>query len=301
MKSSNTQVILIHGLARKLPRQKLQQLWTEVLLAGVGDIISSDDIQMAYWADCLPSHISHQIKPSHRQAVQDLLDYRQKHQSDFHVGTGEKIAAFFAEKGVELVDILSSALTLKDNILKAYFKEIRVYVDSLYLSRKIRRCVISKVVDAWQQGKKVVIVCHSMGSFVAYDALWQLSRHHEYRHYHTQKVEALFTLGSPLGNSGIQDILLSAGYHDEQQSFYPTNIKSWYNFACLGDVVTHGADMNKAYLEPMKKMSLLQDFRNYQNLYNPYTCSGHLNPHKSYGYLVQPKFSKWLSKILLRN
>ncbi len=301
MKCSDKEIILVHGLARKLPRESLQKFWIDMLLAGVGDIISPDAIHMAYWSDCLPSHVPSNIRPSHRQAVQDLLDYRQKHQADFHVGTGDKIAAFFAEKGVELVDILSSALTLKDNLLKAYFKEIRIYIDSLYLSRKIRQCVISKIENAWQRGKKVILICHSMGSFVAYDALWQLSHHHEYRHHWHKKVEAFFTLGSPLGNSGIQDILLSSGYHDEREIFYPNNINAWYNFACLGDVVTHGADMNEAYLEPMKKMKLLQDFRNYQNLYNPYTCSGHLNPHKSYGYLVQPKFSKWLSKILLRN
>ena len=101
------------------------------------------------------------------------------------------------------------------------------------------------------------------------------------------------------------------GFKNKGKRQYPTNIDFWHNYSCLGDVVSHQHNFNKVFFKAMRKLKIFPEkpkFRaiDYANLNNPFevvTHSGNKtkekrNPHKSYGYLVQPRLGTWLIDFL---
>ncbi|MCP4092637.1 MAG: hypothetical protein GY747_04230 [Planctomycetes bacterium] len=100
-------------------------------------------------------------------------------------------------------------------------------------------------------------------------------------------------------------------FKDSGKREYPRNLQRWFNFSALGDVVSHDSTLEDDFMQPMVKLNMLsasprQRYRDYTKLYNPFKVVPHggnkasekRNPHKSYGYLVQPKLSQWLGRFL---
>ena len=92
---------------------------------------------------------------------------------------------------------------------------------------------------------------------------------------------------------------------EERKRFYPTNLRSWHNYSALGDVICHDSTLEDDFFRGMRKHLRgygTEDLRDYVKLYNPYRNeSGKSNPHKSYGYLIQPKVSynlRWFFDML---
>ena len=83
-----------------------------------------------------------------------------------------------------------------------------------------------------------------------------------------------------------------------------TNVLRWENYSALGDYVCHGLDMDREFFQGMRKdlAHLGQaDLRDYRDLFNPYRePDGTPNPHKVFGYLVQPKLADRLCRLLRR-
>ena len=88
--------------------------------------------------------------------------------------------------------------------------------------------------------------------------------------------------------------------------------RCWHNYTCLGDVVSHEHDFERDFFSEMKRLKLLPKQPkhraiDYSNLHNPFEVVSHgadrgsekRNPHKSYGYLVQPNLGTWLADVLL--
>jgi len=83
---------------------------------------------------------------------------------------------------------------------------------------------------------------------------------------------------------------------------HPFNIKQWHNFFAYGDVVCHDSSLEDDFFKGMK-----EHVRNYRKgelmddtkLYNPFiTAEDKKNPHKSYGYLIQPKLSQKFKEFM---
>ncbi len=173
-----------------------------------------------------------------------------------------------------------------------------MYSNDQFTAGKIRKTLENPLQKAMDDGKKIAIIAHSMGSFVAYDVLWRFSHHRNFKVFHDKKVNLFVTIGSPLGDPTIQDLMLGKRYGFKKSSGLPTNIHNWINFAALGDIVCHDQTIADDFAA-MKKMNFLQDFRDYRGLFNPYrNRKEKINPHKSYGYLLQPKLAKMILKFL---
>lgn len=88
----------------------------------------------------------------------------------------------------------------------------------------------------------------------------------------------------------------------ERQRFFPLNIRKWHNYSAYGDVVCHDSTLEDDFFTGMKtNISGYRtgDLMDYTKLYNPYTRpDGDENPHKSYGYLVQPKLSQKFQEVM---
>lgn len=321
----NTQFIFVHGLASKPSKEKLHELWSRALVAN----LSIDDAEVgaylkqhpeamvsAYWANCIPDHIEDSkayVKRVTKQ-VDEVIKVRKAQQNELHIGKGgilahkNKIKKF----GISLVNTLTRALTIKDNVVNNHLREIRLYNSDQYIADRIRAPLEDALREAWKAGKEVVLISHSMGTFISYDVLWRFSHRSEaaYKSFRNGRVKQLITMGCPLGDETLRSFMLTDRWKDaaeekraeDRKRYFPLNIEAWYNFSAVGDVVCHDSTLKDDFFETMREaVSQYKEtpFQDYVELYNPYiTDEGKQNPHKSYGYLIQPKLSQKILEAL---
>lgn len=318
-------ILLVHGLASKPPERDWAELWRGCLLRS----LRVDDPQLAkelsaeaegrmpsaYWANHIPHHIEDDASYVRRlrTQVEQTCRERVRRKDAFHVGRAERVGAFFKSRGLDVVNVLSSALTIKDDVAQHYLREIELYANDQYIADRVRQPLEDALREAWQAGDDVAILSHSMGTFIAYDVLWRFSHRSspEFRRWRRRQVQLLVTMGSPLGDGMVQDLLFARHFQGDGKRAFPTNLQRWMNFSALGDVVAHDSTLADDFMKPMAELGLLrsaprQQYRDYVQLHNPFVAVSHggnrqkekRNPHKSYGYLVQPKLAQWLGRFL---
>jgi hypothetical protein len=135
-------------------------------------------------------------------------------------------------------------------------------------------------VQAMRSGRPTLLIGHSMGSVIAYDALWQLS----HQSYDSYQLDTFLTLGSPLGQRYIQRRLL--GNDKKGVAEFPTNIRRWVNITAYGDMTSIDANIANDFAE-MMDLGLIDAIEDRQ-VYNYFRQDGdgELNVHAEYGYLV---------------
>ena len=127
----------------------------------------------------------------------------------------------------------------------------------------------------------VLLIGHSLGSVIAYDTLWELSRQEGV----TGKVDFL-TLGSPLGMHYIRRRLL--GMNGGGKKSYPDQIRHWINLSAVGYVAALNQNLHSSFY-PMLKLGLVESIEDHcHGIYNFFRTAEGLNSHRSYGYLVNP-------------
>ena len=120
------------------------------------------------------------------------------------------------------------------------------------------------------------------------------------------------TMGSPLGDGTVRDLLFAKHHKERSSRGYLTNIDFWHNYACIGDVVSHQNNFTDIFYQPMRELKLFPKNKkhrtiDYSDLHNPFEVVSHSenkkqekrNPHKSYGYLCQPRLGSWVTDYLL--
>ncbi len=323
-------IIMIHGLASKPPMEDTHRLWTKALIENIREenkevaekMERSEEIfSSAYWANAIPSHVEDDASYviALEKQVDEVIKERQELKEDFHVGVSEKIGDFFKDRGLDMVNILTGALSIKDSLMKTFLRETELYSMDQYVADKIRKPLEDEIRKAWNDNKEVVILSHSMGTFIAYDVLWRFSHRSDehYRKYKGKKIKMLVTMGSPLGNNAIKNILFAKYHKSIEERQYPTNIDYWHNYSCLGDVVAHDAELSDDFFEEMQRLKLIKNnvgntekyTIDYTDMHNPFKVVSHAgnkdksksNPHKSYGYLVQPRLGSWLVDFMEGN
>ena len=321
---SNKRIIMVHGLASKPPPDITHELWRKSIVENIRidqkrlarKLDQSPEVFVsAYWADVIPHHIPDDASYSRKLGTQvdKVIAERRKIRARFHVGLGEKVAGFFKDRGLDLVKLLAGALTIKDDVMTRFLRETELYESDQYIADQIRAPLENALRQAWDQQIEPVVLSHSMGSFIAYDVLWRFAHRKTpgFREYNRKRVKMLITLGSPLGDPSIRDLLFARHHRDHQRRHYPTNIDFWHNYACLGDVVSHHKNFAEIFYRPMRDLrlfpaSIRHRTIDYVDLHNPFEVVPHAgnrdkekrNPHKSYGYLVQPRLGSWLTDYL---
>ncbi len=174
-----------------------------------------------------------------------------------------------------LADWIASAEvkdTLKDSL--------RYLTNSAGVADEIRALVAGAIRQALQDNGRLLIVAHSLGSVVAFDTLWQLSREPD----PIDKVD-LLSLGSPLGLNFMSHRLLGADETGDGR--YPHTIRHWTNLTAVGElsaVVPHLADK----FRPMLDAGLVDEIVDRTDLFNYFRGPDGLNVHKCYGYMINP-------------
>jgi hypothetical protein len=316
-------IILIHGMAEKPPEPEWLALWRSILTtsAGIEDTavrkaLAADPevFVSAYWADAIPHHVGEppsRVKASHRAAEQ-VLALRRKWKSRMHISKDGWGDAELRRFGPAIIDALCLSLRLQPELRARNLAELRRFHTNPTIGERVHRPLEDRLREAWDAGCKVIIISHSLGSGIAYDALWRFSHRPEpeLKRYRKRKVDLMVSMGSPLGDASVGEVLLCGRWFLERNSpdpllrsrAWPHNIAAWHNYSAMGDLVCHGFDMEAQYFAPMRKDLKgysKDDFRDYRRLFNPYREPGDIaNPHKATGYLAQPKLAQQLCRFI---
>lgn len=282
-------VTFIHGIANKPKHDVLLRIWRDSLSRDDGIDLGAEGItsSMVYWADVMYE------APEREMAEHESTDsVIQKSDPDIDLAWRDHLAAdeqdwvedfagklhFDAEAPEGDEDYVSPETQmesaaferiplpwwLKRRLMKALLRDVHHYLfnaehsprrgDTYRVQDEIRRRFVGAIEHAARQDGPHVVVSHSMGTVIAYDCLKRVNE--------CPAVDALMTIGSPLGLDEIQD-KLQPGWTREDGFPGKVNSGSWVNVYDLLDPVA-GFDPNLAN-DYRRGGNIVVDDRNEQN------------------------------------
>jgi hypothetical protein len=155
---------------------------------------------------------------------------------------------------------------------------------------RIREFVRGALHEAWADGHRLLVIAHSMGSVIAFECLWQLSRQKK----DPLRVDTFMTLASPLGLNFMRHRIVNR--HAQGAEKYPTNIRRWHNLAAVGDLIPLQRRMEKDYSE-MLTHGLVDGIVDEVDLHNYFRGPQGLNVHKCYGYMINPQVCEAVARF----
>lgn len=151
------------------------------------------------------------------------------------------------------------------------------------IASRVRDCVKQPLRRMLEDGERVLLVGHSMGSVIAYDALWELSIEEGL----DRPIDLFLTLGSPLGMYFVQHRLL--GFQRADSRRFPRNIRRWRNLAAHGDLTALDPRVADDFAPMLAAGQVESIVDEHEGVFNFFRNADGLNVHRSYGYLVQPR------------
>lgn len=181
-----------------------------------------------------------------------------------------------------LADLLPVLIALApDPAVKDTIKETERYFSNTDgIATRLREMIKAPLRRSFAAGERVLLIGHSMGSIIAYDALWELTHDESI----DGRVDLFLTLGSPLGMRFVQNRIL--GYRDREPS-YPCCIRRWINVAAHGDLWALDPEIRNDYLPMLQNrcVEAIEDL--HSGVFGYFRNEEGLNAHRSYGYLVE--------------
>ena len=180
---------------------------------------------------------------------------------------------------------------LPDPAVRATVQETARYFNNEGdVGQQVRELLKAPLREMFAKGDRVLVVGHSMGSVVAYDALWELTHIEK----NPGRVDLFLTLGSPLGMRFTQQRLL--GTHEKGRRRYPHNIRSWTNMTSHGDLTALDAGVRDDY-KAMITFGVVESITDVNaGIFNFFRNDLGLNVHRSYGYLVNPRVGEVIAR-----
>lgn len=179
--------------------------------------------------------------------------------------------------GIESIEEATGVTLVDDLILEHRFDDLWHYHAEQGFARDVQARLIRRL--RTYRHHRILLVAHSMGSVIAYDALRLLEREDP-----SLQVEHLVTAGSPLGLAKVK-----LKFEAEHWALrVPNNVAAWTNLADGDDVVAIMGALDADY-RPSDHGVRIVDQRVMNRYQRP---SGEPNHHKSYGYVRTPEFSR---------
>ncbi len=258
--------------------------------------------EMVYWADIVHD------KPLDEQEMDVnspyYLDERYiKAPENFIVenhDTRKKVVEFLCRQLNRIFlndDFSLNYSSITDAIVNKYFNDLEKYYaenvitddgETYSVKDLIRNRLIRKLKE--HRNDEIMLISHSMGSIIAYDVLTFAAP--------DIRINTLITIGSPLG---LPVVISKIASEHKQMHFVvnqittpPSILRSWNNFSDIMDRVAFNYKLsdnfseNKFGIKPVDSLVV-----------NNYVINGERNPHKSFGYLRTPEFSKVLNEFIV--
>jgi subtilisin family serine protease len=286
--SADSVVVYVHGIGAKPPKPELKLQWDLALFGR--DL--GERSRMAYWADLrLPIAEGESAGPSRRatrgRAAAETLDV----ESLLTPKAGETEQLFALQLlqhfGTQVVADLAGPAAqgtrkkllplpawarrpLSEAFLKAFIADTAAYFFGPGMRARIRR----RLADELQQvaGRRITLVAHSQGSVIAYEVLSAMKGD-------GIALDALVTIGSPLGIQEIQDFL------DPGNGSIPKAVNRWHNFSDPLDPVALDKGLARDFRTLDDRVVRVQD----EIIVNGQSRRlWGFNPHSAVGYLAHP-------------
>lgn len=162
---------------------------------------------------------------------------------------------------------------------EVHLLDLRRYLqDDNGIATHTRRMLKLPLRAASEGDHPVLLVGHSMGSVIAYDALWEMT-HEDGDH---ARVDQLLTLGSPLGQRYMQKRI--RGHERRGAARYPHNIRRWQNLSAVGELTAIEPKLRSKFGE-LLDLGLVESFAD-EEVFTWFRLNDELNVHSEYGYLV---------------
>lgn len=179
--------------------------------------------------------------------------------------------------------------------LRATLADVRRYLgDADGVGTRIRAMLKAALRQAWAAGERVLLIGHSLGSVIAYDSLWELSR----AEGAAGRVELFATLGSPLATRFIRRAVKGADCTGARR--YPGNIVRWENFAARGEMVALHPRLAPFFGE-MVELGLCDAVVDHADIYNAFPGEHGVNVHKCYAYMSNAEVARMIGAWLARD
>lgn len=191
-----------------------------------------------------------------------------------------------------IADYLPGLISLiADDAARSTIKETHRYFTNMRGSAELAHAeIIDMLLPLLVAKEPVLLIGHSLGSVIAYNALWLMTHEHGVRN----KVDTLLTLGSPLGMRFVKARLL--GRQHLGGTRYPGCIREWLNVSAVGDETALDARLRDDFHE-MIEFGLVENISDHLGrIYNHYRDDAGLNPHRIYGYLVNPAVGQLIAE-----
>ena len=298
-------IIGIHGMGNKPPPKTLTRWWQASLREGLRRIKKADPafaFELVYWAHYLhPVPLRPRMKdPDHPLFIEDpYLRALPNAVTEKPGKLRQKLADYVSEQldNIFLNDDLSiNYESIVDFIIRHYFEDLERYYHDYCAIPSKKKClakelICSELVEVIKKHrrKKIMLISHSMGSIISYDALTHGAS--------DVSIETFVTIGSPLGLPIIKSRIVAErkGESSPKDALKtPENIRSnWYNLADMRDKIAINYTLQDDFNENALRISPVDKL-----VTNDYVVGGQKNPHKSYGYLRTLEMAEIISNFL---
>jgi hypothetical protein len=288
-------VVYVHGIGRQPPPDALKLEWD---LALFGKDLGERS-RMAYWADLVHPPAPRSAKTTRRRKaaapdVIDLgallaeagLDERDEDAQHYALalmrGLGVEEAA--RDPGGVARKVLPLPGFLRKPVSRAFLEAFIVDTAAYFFRAGMRARIRKRLADQLQLPKNqpVTIVAHSHGSIVAYEVLSAMSAN-------ALALDALVTIGSPLGIREVQDFL------EPSAPVIPPIVTRWANFADVLDPVALDSGLAGDFPPELPGATGIHD----EVIVNTATrrLAG-FNPHSAVGYLAHPSVRRVVAEAM---
>lgn len=261
-----TTVVFIHGLTNMPEADNLRMIWDTALSREISGNPGLDlgahgvDIRMVYWSDVLyPEPAKNQTgaessavsleasnalegaSPSLTDVSASWIEAVSKELNldvDLLLKNNDEAVLSNIDVGAAAAEAIPLPWLLKKPLMKAFVRDSHHYFFNVehsprpgitYRVRDEIRARFVRELKAAKNNRPIIVFSHSMGTFIAYDCLKNVSA--------CPQIDHLMTVGSPLGMSEVQD-KLDPGY--SKHNGYPAEkvSGSWVNVFDPVDIVS---------------------------------------------------------------
>ena len=295
-------LIGIHGMGNKPPPKTLTRWWKAAIREGLQRIKKSKlafNFEMVYWAHFLhPVPLKPRIKDKENPLyVKERYIRALKNAAEERPGEFRQKLADYVSKQLDNIflneDLTINYESIVDFIIRRYFKDLERYYQNFCVLPSKTDCRAQEAIRLEvalflkkHRKKKIMLIAHSMGSIIAYEALT--------REASNVTIDTFVTIGAPLGLPIVKSRLFASRKPDlfpEAILKTPENIRShWYNLADLRDKIAVNYTLQDDFIKNAGHIGPVD-----QIVTNDYVVGREKNPHKSFGYLRTSEMAEIIS------
>jgi hypothetical protein len=276
-------IIGIHGLANKPTEQVLESWWRAAILEGLqrnqgrqpGRDIAFDLVYWRDWNYLAPVPTAENDEPYLEAPGSGPLP-------TYADGFWDLLRAEAGDLVGDPLDWLKRSFGIGETaqvVLERKLPDLALYYANPPQRDRLRARLQDRILQ--YADRRIMLIAHSMGSIVAYDALRLLGRSHP-----AVAVDHLVTIGSPLGLPHVKYKI----FEENDLVRTPSVVRRWTNLADRRDPVAADTHLAGDYAAGPPPLAVeVEDDLVLNSYVSP---AGKANPHKSYGYLRTPELSR---------